>query len=263
MVFSHLRYCKNSTHPTRSLLLSHKPLCSLLIFSQWVMAIYGQVSFTMAMVIEGGSGVTQSFRASVISLPYGYYFIPLSSIPLVCQQCTHKACRLCFAGCFCWWCRNWVYRFHGQLMAQYNNHQLSSRGLPFMILVHNKAVGQTDCCWTRECLNKSSRWASLLWASLVSHLFIAPLSLISSHCLLYWHKPLCPVRPRWCLIQLPRRLLCRLRTRVVPEQNTCPPLALCAEMSFETPKIYGRCSNIRRQMCSRNSSSHDTSSAQE
>lgn len=136
-------------------------------------------------------------------------------------------------------------------------------GLPFMILVHNKAVGQTDRCWTRECLNKSSRWASLLWASLVSHLFIAPLSLISSHCLLYWHKALCPVRPRWCLIQLPRRLLCRLRTRVVPEQNTCPPLALCAEMSFETPKIYGRCSNIRRQMCSRNSSSHDTSSAPE
>lgn len=227
------------------------------------MAFYGQVSFTMAMVIEGGAGVTQSLRASVISLPYGYYFIPLSSITLVCQQCTHKACRLCFAACFCWWCRNRVYRFHGQLMAQYKNHQLSFHGLPFTILVHNNAVGQTDSCWTRERLNKSSRWASLLWVSLVSHLFIAPLSLISSHCLLYWHKPLCSVRPRWCLIQLPQPLLHCLCTSIVAEQNTCPALALCAEMSFETPKIYGRCSNVQSQMCSRNSSSHDTSSAQE
>lgn len=204
------------------------------------MALYGQVSFTTAMVIEGGSGVTQSFRASVISLPYGYYFIPLSSITLVCQQCTHKACRLCLAACCCWWCRNRVYRFHGQLMARYKNHRLSSRGLLFVILVHNKAAGQTDC-WTRECLNKSSRWASLLWVSLVSHLFIAPLSLISSHCLLCWHKPLCSVRPRWCLIQLPQRLPCCLCTSVVAEQHTCPPLCpRCAEMSFETAKIYGQ-----------------------
>lgn len=150
----------------------------------------------------------------------------------------------------------------GVPLPRYKNHQLSSHVLPFIILVHNKAVGQTNSCWTHECLNKSSRWVSLRWVPLVSHLFIAPLSLISSHCLLYWHKPLCSVRPRWCLIQLPQRLLCCLCTSVIAEQNTCPPFALCAEMSFETPKIYGQCSNIQRQMCSRNSSSHDTSSAQ-
>lgn len=48
---------------TRTLPLSHIPLSTLFIFSQWVMVIYSQVSFSWAICgCLGGSGVTQSLR---------------------------------------------------------------------------------------------------------------------------------------------------------------------------------------------------------
>lgn len=117
------------------------------------------------------------------------------------------------------------------------------------MLVDNEALGQSDSRWTLEWLNKSRRWVSLLWLSPVSHLFIAPLSLISSHCLPDWHKSICFVVPTWCLVHLP---LCLCAVKLRHLSSTC---GTWAKMPFEVPKTYGQCLDIHRQMCSRNSSS--------
>lgn len=99
---------------------------------------------------------------------------------------------------------------------------------------------------------------SLLWVSLVSHLFIAPLSLISSH-LLY-----CDTNPYVLLtqddvsfsFQLPHWVHCCFCIMVVAEQNTY--LCFVLKCLIWSAKIYGWCVNIQRQVCSRNSSSHVT-----
>lgn len=92
---------------------------------------YSQVSFTLAAVVEGRSGVTQSFwKACVISLPYGDYFILLSSITLACQRCTREARCIHFCCLLvatrrpastskCW---RWLWR--------YSHCQLCSHGVP-------------------------------------------------------------------------------------------------------------------------------------
>lgn len=116
---------------------------------------------------------------------------------------------------------------------------LFSRGSSCLLkmLVDNEALGQSDSCSTLEWLNKS-RWVSLLWVSPVSHLFIAPLSLIPRHCLRHWHKSIWSVLPTWCLVPLP---LCLHAMKPTHLFSTC---ASWAQMLFEVPNFTGKCALV-------------------
>lgn len=148
---------------------------------------YSQVSFTLAAVVEGRSGVTRSFLKSLrhqssiwlLFHPAGFHH---TGMPAMRSRGTSRT-PLLFVG------RYKACRHHEQMLAPAVRLQWPSarfsRGSSCLLkmLVDYEALGQSDCRWTLEWLNKSRRRVSLLWVSPVSHLFIAPLSLISSHCL--------------------------------------------------------------------------------
>lgn len=70
-----------------------------------------------------------------------------------------------------------VSRLHEQMLAPAGRLQLLSSQFSCgsSCLLKMLAInGSSDSCWTLEWLNKRRRWASLLWVSRVSHLFIAP-----------------------------------------------------------------------------------------
>lgn len=115
-----------------------KSLSGLLIFSQWVMALFIARSALhwLRLLNPQVWGDSVLWKACVISLPYGYYFILLSSITLACQRCT------CEARCvrFCWFVvfvgRDKTSSLHEQMLAptvrlqSLTQYQLSSHGVP-------------------------------------------------------------------------------------------------------------------------------------
>lgn len=236
-----------------------KPLSGLLIFSQWVMALFiARSALHWLQLSKGGLGWLGPFKSlrhqSSIWLlfhPAGFHH---TGMPAMRSRGTSRTLLL-FVG------RYKACRHHEQMLAPAVRLQWPSarfsRGSSCLLkmLVDNEALGQSDCRWTLEWLNKSRRWVSLLWVSPVSHLFIAPLSLISSHCLCDWHKSICCVVPTWCLVHLPL-CLCAVKPRHL--SSTC---GTWAKMPFEVPKTYGQCLDIQRQMCSRNSSSRQPACA--
>lgn len=86
----------------------------------------------------------------------------------------------------------------------------------------------------------------LLWASLVSHLFIAPLSLISGHRLFWvhalpWLEPLSSVNTRSCLISFPAAsmaaLFCYCITGCCRPKHLLYTTALCQNVSFKVQQF--------------------------
>lgn len=142
-------------------------------------------------------------------------------------------------------------RHHEQMLAPAVRLQWPSarfsRGSSCLLkmLVDNEALGQSDCRWTLEWLNKSRRWVSLLWVSPVSHLFIAPLSLISSHCCATG------INPSVVSCQNDALFIC-LCACVPWNRDTCPPLVAlglkchlkCQKRVVSASTFKGKCALV-------------------
>lgn len=163
-----------------------KPLSGLLIFSQWVMALFiAKSALHWLRLLEEGLGWLSPLKSLHHQSSIWLLFHPAefhhTGMPAMHSWGTSRALLL-FVG------RYKASSLQEQMLAPAVKLQslsaLFSRGSSCLLkmLDDNEALGQSDSCWTLEWLNKS-RWVSLLWVSQVSHLFIAPLSLIPRHCL--------------------------------------------------------------------------------